>query len=107
MKAPLVELVDDDGAEIGEQRILLEARGQNALGRHQQSRRRVKAALEPDMPAHFAADRPPTLERDPLRDRPRRDAARLEQDDRPVIDERRRHSGRLSRAWLRRDDDRA
>ena len=40
MDAALVKLVEHDGAEFGEQRIALQARGQNAFGDDQQARRR-------------------------------------------------------------------
>ena len=36
--APLVKLVDDDGAKAGEGRILLKPRGEDAFGGHQQPR---------------------------------------------------------------------
>ncbi len=79
--APFVEFVDDNGSEVREQGILLEASGQDALGRDQQPRRRLKAPLEPDVPADFSANRPPAFEGNPMRDGSRRDASGLEEDD--------------------------
>jgi hypothetical protein len=100
-----VEFVEDDGAEVGEQRIALEARRQHALGDDQQLRAIGELALETDLPADFAADRPPTFEGDARRDGPRRDAPRLQQDDRAVGRERRRYARRLAGPGRGGDDD--
>ena len=107
MDAALVKLVEDDGAEIGEERILLEPGGQDAFGRDQQPCRLPKPALEADVPADLAADRPPAFDGDPARDRAGRDAPRLEEKDRAILDERRRHSRRLAGSGLGRHDDSA
>ena len=56
--AALVKLVEDDGAESREQRILLETRGENAFGRDEQAGVGAEAPLEPDLPADLATDRP-------------------------------------------------
>ena len=53
MNASLVELVQDDGGKIGKQRVLLEARRQNAFGDDEQPR----VAVDED--AHAA---PPVVE---------------------------------------------
>ena len=52
--AALVELVEDDRRNVREQRILLQARGQHALGGDEHARVGREAALEPDVPADFA-----------------------------------------------------
>ena len=65
---------------------------------------RAEAPLEADLPAELAADRPAALVGDPRRDRSRRDAPRLQQDHRSVVEQRRRHAGRLAGAGLRGDD---
>ena len=107
MDTALVKLVDDDGVEIGEERILLEPGGQDAFGRDQEPCRLLKPALEADVPTDLAADRPPAFEGDPMRDRTGRDAPRLEQNDRAILDERRRHSRRFSGSGLSSHDDSA
>ena len=82
MHAALVELVEDDRSEIREQRILLQARRQHALGRDEQTRRGAEPALEADLPADLAADRPAALVGDARGDRARGDAPRLQQNER-------------------------
>src|SRR5690606_32193333 len=57
------------------------------------------ASIESDVPADLAPDRPPALFRDAPGDGARRHAARLQQQDGPGTDERRRHARRLSGAW--------
>ena len=79
--AALVKLVEDDGAEVGEQRIALQPRGQDAFGDDEQPRVGAEAALEADLPADLAAERPAALVGDPRGDRARGDAPRLQQDD--------------------------
>ena len=95
--AALVELVEDDGPEIPEERILLQARGQDALGREEHRRLWPELALEPDVPPDFPADRPALFVGDARRQAARGDAPRLENDHRPVHGERGRHAGRLAR----------
>ena len=102
--AALVELVEDDGAEVREQRILLQARRQDALGREEHARRRAELALEPDVPPDFPAERPALLVGDARRQAARRDAPRLQDDHRAVGGERGRDACRLARARRRRDD---
>ena len=87
VNAALVELVEHDGPEIREQRILLQPRRQHAFGRDEQLRSRTESALEADLPADLLADRPPAFRRDALRDGARGHAARLQQDQRAVVDE--------------------
>ena len=59
--ASFVKLVEDDRREIRKQRILLQSRGQNAFGHDEQARVAAEALFESDLPADFAADRPPSL----------------------------------------------
>ena len=68
-------------AKAGQQRIGLQARGQDAFGDDEQPGRGAEAAVEADLPADLAAERPAALVGDPRRDRARRDAPRLQQDD--------------------------
>ena len=71
--------------KCGEERILLQPRGQDAFGGDQQPRvarpnRRSNRTCQPTS----RADRPAALVRDALRDGARGDAPRLQQDDRAV-----------------------
>src|SRR5712672_3646359 len=63
--AALVKLVEDDGGEVRQQRIALQARGEDAFGYDEQPRVGAEAALESDLPADLAAERPALLMRDP------------------------------------------
>ena len=99
--AALVELVEDDGPEAGEQRVLLQPGGQDAFGREQHPCVRTELPLEADVPADFAAQRPAAFGRDTPRDRPRRHAARLQHDDRTVRGQRRRDARGLARPGVR------
>ena len=101
--AALVKLVEHDRREVAEQRIALQAGGQDAFGDDEQPRVRAEAALEPDLPADLAAKGPAALACDPRRDRARRDPPRLQQDHPAVGQQRRRHTGRLAGAWGRGD----
>ena len=101
VQAALVELVDDDGSDVAEQRILLQPRGQDAFGDDGQAGVGGGAAIEPDVPSHLAAERPALLGGDAPRDRARGHASRLQQQDRAVAHERGRHARRLSRARRR------
>ena len=103
----LVELVQDDGLEAGEQRIALQARGEDALGRDQQAGARREAALETHLPAHLLTERPALLLGDPPRQRARRDPPRLEEEERAVAGQDRRHARRLARSRRRDHDQRA
>ena len=107
MNAALVELVDDDRREIQQQRILLQPRGEDALGREEHARGRTELALEPHVPADLATERPSSFVRDPPRHRPRRHAPRLQHEDRSVHRERRRHARRLACARGSGEDQRA
>ena len=102
--AALVELVEDDGGEVGEQRIALQPRGQDAFGDDEQPRVGAEAAVETHLPADLAADRPAALLGDARGNRPRGDAARLQQDERTVGGERRRNPRRLAGAGRGGDD---
>ena len=87
-----------------EERILLQARREDALGREEHRRLRAELALEADVPPDFAADRPSLFGGDARRQAPRRDATGLQDDHRPVDGERGRDAGRLARARRRRHD---
>jgi hypothetical protein len=63
--APFVELVEDDGAKAGEQRILLQAGRQDPFGCDEQPGLVHEAAVEADVPAHFASEPPALLVGDP------------------------------------------
>ena len=104
--AALVELVEDDRPKAGEERILLQPGRQDAFGGQQHPGVRTELPLEADVPADFAAERPAALVGDAARDRPRRDASRLQHDDRAVRGERGRHARRLARTWRRRQHQR-
>jgi hypothetical protein len=95
-----VEFVEDDRLEIREQRVLLQARGQHAFGGDEQLRARAESLFQPDLPADLAADRPAALVGDALRDGTRGDAARLKQDQRAVVDQRRRNASGLAGSGL-------
>ena len=99
MYAALVKFVEDDGREIRQQRIVLQARGQDAFGHDEQPRVGAEAAFEADLPADLAAERPALLVRDPRGNRTRGHTPRLEQDDRAVRKESGRNASRLARAW--------
>ena len=103
MHAALVEFVEDDRAEVGEQRILLQTSGKDAFGREEHGCRRAEAPVEPDVPPDFVANRPALLIRDASGEAPRRHAPRLEHDDGSVPGERRRDAGRLPGAGRGRD----
>ena len=102
--AALVKLVEDDRAEAGEERIGLQARGQHAFGDDEQLRVRGEAALEANLPADLAAEGPAAFAGDPRRDGARGDTPRLQEDDRAVRHQRRRHARRLSGAGRGGDD---
>ena len=84
--------------ESAEQRILLEARGQDALGDDQQARVGGEAALEAHVPPHLAAECPALLVRDAPRHGARGDAPRLQHEHAAGVDQRRRHARGLARA---------
>ena len=105
VNAALVELVEDDRAEIGEQRIGLQARGQDAFGHDQQPRVAREPALEANLPADLAAERPAALVGDAramARAATRRGCSRMTG---PSSSERRRHARRLAGAGCGGDDD--
>ena len=107
MQAALVKLVDHDGHEIGEERILLQSRGQDAFGCHQQASLSGRAPVEAHVPADLPAERPATFLGDPPSDGPRRHSTRLQQEHRTIANERRRHPRRLASTWRRSDHHRA
>jgi hypothetical protein len=102
MNSSLVELVEDDGGKIREQRIVLKARRQNAFGDDQKARLSREPLVESDLPADFAAERPSAFFGDTARNRSRSNTARLEEDDRSGIDQRRWNARGFAGAWRRR-----
>jgi hypothetical protein len=99
MNAPLVKLVDDDRREVGQQRILLEARRQDTLGDDEQPRIARESSLESDLPSDFASDRPPAFLRNPPRHRAGGKPLRLQKNDRTGVDERGCDACGLAGAW--------
>ena len=75
--AALVELIEHDGREIGKERILLKARGQDAFSDNEHPRVAAEAPFEPNLPADLTSDRPPLLPGDPARDGAGGKASRL------------------------------
>ena len=106
VQAALVELVEHDRPEAGQQGVRLEPSRQDALGRHQQPRVEPEAPLEADLPAHFPAQRPALLVRDPPGDGSGRHPTRLEQEAGAVDHERRGDPRRLAGAGWRDEDGR-
>ncbi len=98
MQAALVELVEDHGGHVRQQRVVLQAGGEDAFGDHQQPRVGGEASLEADVPADLAAQRPASFLGDPRRDGAHRDASWLQDDDAPAIDQGRRHARGLAGA---------
>jgi hypothetical protein len=103
VNAALVELIEDDGGKLGEQWIVLQTRGEDAFGDHEQPRVAGEAALEPDLPADLTAKRPTVFVSDAARDGAGGHASRLKQDDRTVVEHRRRDARRLAGARRRRN----
>src|SRR5688500_520831 len=97
MNASLVELVEDDGREIGEQRVLLKARRENAFGNDEQACAVCKPFLETNLPADFVSDGPTAFLGNASSDRARGETARLQQDHRSTVDQRRRDARGLAR----------
>ena len=95
--AALVELVEDDGPEAGEERVLLQSGGQDPFGRQQHPCVWTELLLEADVPADFTAQRPAAFGGNTPGDRPRRHAARLQHDHRTVRGKRRRDARGLAR----------
>ena len=105
MQTPLVELVEDHGADAVEERVGDELPVQDPLGHDFEPRGRADPLLEPDLVADPAAEVPPLLRGDPRGRRPRGDPAGLEEDQRRVFggeqagrQERRRDAGGLAGA---------
>jgi hypothetical protein len=101
MDAALVKFVDDDGRDVGEERILLQVCRQDAFGDDDQPRVVDAAALEANVPADLPADGPAALACNPPRHRPGCHPARLQQQHLAAIDERRRHARGLAGARRR------
>ncbi len=104
VNAALVELVEHDRAKAREQRILLQACRQDSFGGNQQGRAGGEAAFEANVPADLQPSGPALLVGDTAGNRARRDATRLQQDDRTVGDQRRGDAGRLACTRRGRDD---
>ena len=96
--AAFVKFIHDDRGDIAQQRIVLQVCGEDAFGDHEEARVSSEVALEPDVPAHLAADRPAPFIRDPSRHRASGHATRLQQQHTAVAGERRRHARRLAGA---------
>ena len=101
----LVKFVEDDRPEAGEQRIALQPGRQDPFRDDEQPSVWREIAIETNLPADFAAERPAAFRRYPCRDGARRKSPRLEQDDGTVDGKRRRHPSGLARAGRSRDDD--
>ena len=100
-QAALVNLVEEHGADAVEKRIALQALDEDALGDEEDAGVAGEVALEADLPADLAAQRPALLVGDPARRGPGGDPARLEDEDLPAAGdprrrERRRHPRRLA-----------
>jgi hypothetical protein len=104
VNASLVEFVENDGGEPGEQRILLKPGGQDAFGGKHDARLRPELAFEPHVPSDLTANRPFLLVGDAPRQAARGNAPRLQHDHRTVYRERRWNSRRLARPRRRGDD---
>ena len=81
VQAPLVELVEHDGADAFEERVGQQLPGEDALGHDPEPRPRPDPALEPDLVADLLAERPAVLLGDPRRRRPARRPAAAGADD--------------------------
>jgi hypothetical protein len=96
MNAALVKLVEHDDTEIGQERILLQARGQDAFGGDEQAGIGAESTLEPDLPADFVADSPRLLDGDSLGDGSRGGTPRLQQEYASGLGEERRNASALA-----------
>ena len=105
VNASLVELVDDDRPEVGGKRIALHACRQHTFSHDQQKRRPAVAPIETNLPADLAAERLAALLRYAVRNRTCRHTPGMQQHNRPIVCERRRHTSGLSSARLRGDDE--
>ena len=81
MNAALVEFVENDGRDVSQQRILLQPRGENSLGREDHARLFGEAALETNVPAHFLPGGPALLFRHAACHCSRGHPTRLQHDD--------------------------
>jgi len=93
-----VKFIQHYGGEVREQWVVQQTRRENALGDHEQTRFPGEAALEPDLPADLAAQHPPPFLGDASGHCARSDTPRLQQDERPRLDERGRDSRGLAGA---------
>jgi hypothetical protein len=98
VQAALVELVEHDRAEARQERVRLQATGQDAFRRDEETRTGREAALEAHLPADVLSEGEPLLGGDAARDRARGEATGLEQEHPAVVEERRGDAGRLARA---------
>ena len=103
----LVELVEDDRRHVRDQRILLQARRQDAFGCKQHLCVGAVAWFETHVPADLAPQRPSLLVGYAASQRAGRGAARLQHQHASVPCQRRRHSRRLAGARRRHEHDRA
>ena len=102
VNAAFVKLIDDQGRDVAEQRIILEVGRENAFGDDQQSRIGSRLRLEADMPSHFPSQCPATLVGNATGHGPGRDPARLQQQHATLIHQRGRHPRRLAGSRSRR-----
>ena len=109
--APLVELVEHDGADAFQEGVGQELTVEDALGLDPQAGRRGDPPLEADLVADLAAQAPALLLGDPGGDGPGRDPAGLEHDHARILrgeqaraDDRGRHASRLAGTRLRHQD---
>jgi hypothetical protein len=99
-----VELVEDDGGEGRQQRVLLKSGGEDAFGRDEQARIRTESPLEADLPSDFPTDVPLAFGGNSRSNGTRRHAPGLQQDYWAIFDERRRDACGLASARLCRED---
>ena len=112
MHAALVKLVEDDAADILEQRISVQPSKQHPLGDDLEASVFANAAIEPDAIADLVAEALFSLASDARGDRARGDAARLQHEDLLIIgdqiarvEQRWGKSGGLPRAGWRLEHD--
>ena len=107
-EAPLVELVEHDGTDAFEQRVVLEAPEQDAFRHHEQPCGLRRLALEAHLVADRLADGLTALVGDATGGSTRRDTTRLEHENRArdSVEQGRRHARRLAGAGGGLQDDR-
>ena len=109
MKTTLVEFVENDQSHPIQRRVALQPAGQNALGQHLDPGLARHLAIKTDAIAHGLADRFAPQAGHARRRRPRRQPARLQQQDRSpgqprLVQQRQRDAGGLAGARRRLQD---